>query len=490
MGLLRFAVTAASQLPSDISTRAYFAGLDDIPWTTRVSFNGSELTLRRTASDSGTLHIPWRVPGFGELTLSTCTLIERDRPYHLDVELARGTLNRLRNDVSHWQMEGWSLPGHVDKALSVAQRHLALAATSPDDLQLASEHAELAIQTTLDAMLTLRPFFVELALAVRQREDARPTALLAAQLSEASPAGVLTNVASVFNTIVTPMSWREIESREGMRQWDPIDRQIDWAEQQGLRVCSGPLVQFDRRNTPDWLYALGGDDEAIRPFAVAQLRAAVERYRGRVHLWQCGAQFNVEGAVTLSEEQRLRLAAFSIEIVRKLDARTPVVLGIDQPCAEYMGHSEYDLSPLHFADALIRADLGLTGISLELNVGYWPGGTQPRDVLELSRHLDRWSNLGLPLLVSLSLPSRPDAHEKKGLKVLPYAGIVTPETQRVWLELFVPMIMSKPAVQGLVWNQLQDSPTAELPYGGLFDEQGQAKPALAFLEAARREFFG
>jgi hypothetical protein len=224
---------------------------------------------------------------------------------------------------------------------------------------------------------------------------------------------------------------------------------------------------------------------------ISQLRAVVERYRGKVHLWQCGAHLNVEGSVTLSEEQRLRLAALSIEVVRKVDARAPIVLGIDQPCAEFMGRQDYDLSPLHFADALIRADLGLTGISLELNVGYWPGGTQPRDVLELSRHLDRWSSLGMPLIVSLSLPSSVNvAGGRAGLKVLPYAGIVNPETHRVWLELFVPMIMSKPAVQALVWNQLQDSPEAELPSGGLLDAQAHAKPALSYFESIRREYFG
>jgi hypothetical protein len=393
--------------------------------------------------------------------------------------------------VAAWQMEGWSVPPHIEKALSISQRHLALAATSPNDLQLASEHAELAIQTSLDAMLTLRPFFAELAAAARHKQDAQPTALLGVELPEEPLPNVLAHVARVFNTAVVTMPWRDIEPREGTRQFGRIDRQIDWADQAGLRVCSGPLLQFDRRSTPDWLYALGGDDEAIRPYVIAHLRAVVERYRGKVHLWQCAAELNVEGAVTLSEEQRLRLAALSIEVVRKADPRAPIVLGIDQPCAEFMGRREYDLSPLHFADALIRADLGLTGISLELNIGYWPGGTQPRDVLELSRHLDRWSSLGMPLIVSLSLPSSPDVTGgRAGLKILPYAGIVNPDTQRVWLELFVPMIMSKPAVQALIWNQLQDSPVAELPSGGLLDMKGEVKPALPYVESSRHEYFG
>ena len=33
--------------------------------------------------------------------------MERPRPYNLPVELARGTLNRLRNQVSLWQRRAW-----------------------------------------------------------------------------------------------------------------------------------------------------------------------------------------------------------------------------------------------------------------------------------------------------------------------------------------------------------------------------------------------
>jgi hypothetical protein len=65
----------------------------------------------------------------------------------------------------------------------------------------------------------------------------------------------------------------------------------------------------------------------------------------------------------LSEEQRLRLVVTAVEAVRTTDPRAPVVLVIDQPCAEFMGERECDLSPLHFADALVRAEIGVAAIS-------------------------------------------------------------------------------------------------------------------------------
>ena len=98
-----------------------------------------------------------------------------------------------------------------------------------------------------------------------------------------------------------------------------------------------------------------------------------------------------------------------IETVRETSsARTPVVISFDQPWAEYLATNDYDLSPLHFADALVRAELGVGGVALEMNLGYWPGGCLPRDLLAISRHLDRWSLLGIPLIVYLTMPSSAD----------------------------------------------------------------------------------
>ena len=131
-------------------------------------------------------------------------------------------------------------------------------------------------------------------------------------------------------------------------------------------------------------------------------------YDEAVDVWVCAGRLNVAGTLAFSEEQRLRLAVAMIEVVRDSSSHTPVVISFDQPWAEYLATDDYDLSPLHFADALVRAELGVGGIALEMNLGYWPGGCLPRDLLAISRHLDRWSLLGIPLIVYLTMPSSAD----------------------------------------------------------------------------------
>jgi hypothetical protein len=193
---------------------------------------------------------------------------------------------------------------------------------------------------------------------------------------------------------------------------------------------------------------------------------------------------------SLTEEQRLRLAVLAVEVTREADPRTPVVLSIDQPWGEYMGRQESDLSPLHFADALVRAELGLAGLMIEINLGYHPGGTQPRDLLDFSRQIDRWSCLGLPLLVSLTIPSdtKPDPQARGTAQIVPTTGDGqwTAAKQAAWAAELTSLMMSKPLVQAVFYNQLHDSQPHEFAHGGVFDADSHAKPALASMNAARR----
>ena len=55
--------------------------------------------------------------------------MERDSVYHLSVELARGSLNRLRNQIALWQSVGMTIAAAVSKQVEQSLEHLALAAT-------------------------------------------------------------------------------------------------------------------------------------------------------------------------------------------------------------------------------------------------------------------------------------------------------------------------------------------------------------------------
>jgi hypothetical protein len=140
----------------------------------------------------------------------------------------------------------------------------------------------------------------------------------------------------------------------------------------------------------------------------------------------------------------------------------------------------------------VRGELGLAGVGLEINFGYWPGGTLPRDVLEVSRQIDRWTQLGVPLVIFLTAPSGQDMDPlaRHVGKPLPYwmNGGLSPKTQQTLIGWMLPLLFSKQAVQAIVWNQLRDDLPHEFPHGGLFDGRRRAKPGLETLAELRRQF--
>ncbi|MBX3412844.1 MAG: endo-1,4-beta-xylanase [Pirellulales bacterium] len=492
MGQHRFLVHPPERLaPRDLE-RTFLAGPDYVPWLCRTRPIEGGFLIEREASDSGCLHVPWHVEGHGKLVLTTGTLVERATPYHLEVELARGKINQLRNQIAEWTGMGMLIPDDVSANLREATRQFARAATSQTKPELAAAAATQSLRAALEATEALVRTFADQAFVARHRQAPKLASLLGVNLGTTVPTGALGDALSkAFNTVRIPFSWHDIEADEGAARWDRCDAQLAWCEARQMRICGGPLLAFDRRGLPDWVCLWEGDFENLQELVCDYVRRVVERYKGRVHVWQCAARLYSTEMLELSEEDRLRLAVRAIEVVRQTDPQTPTIICFDRPWADYMRDIPLDLSPLHLGDALVRSGLGLAGLVLEINVGTEPGGSVPRDPLEMSRLIDRWSSLGLPLVVELTLPSSdaPDPRGRPVIAPMPEAlpGGWTAAAQQSWVERYAPLLLAKPAVHALVWNQCCDSEPHDYPHAGIIDASGRAKPALGTLARLRRE---
>ena len=496
MGLLRFLVAPPDRITAEAAARAYLVGAEQTPWVSRVQLQNGMLSLSRNESDSACLCVPYPVEGRGEVALLTGTLMERFAPYHLAVELARGKVNQLRTQINEWHAIGVRAKEHHVAALHEAMGHLARAVTSQQEPAVAAAHAERAISRALELSDLLTARYVRKAIAARRRVAAPLPALssllggnLGRKLLRAS---VARQFLTAFNSAVVPMVWRDVESQEGTYRWEISDRQIAWCQEHGLSVIGGPLLQLDDRGLPDWLAIWQGDFDNILTFVSDYVETTVQRNRGKVNVWQCATRVNIGDVLGLTDEDRLRLAVRTFDITRKLDPTTPAILCFDQPWGEYMGRAERDLSPLHFADILVRSGLELSGIGLELNVGYWPGGSYLRDSLECSRLLDRWSVLGVPLWIFVTVPAGVGADDNSFGRGRPLGGPLPQgwdsESQRKWMRQMIPLLLAKPNVQGVVYNQLCDSHRHEFPHGGLFDAADAPRPALAAIAKIRSRY--
>jgi hypothetical protein len=487
MGLMRFHIHPPERITDIMIRQAYLSGIDRVAWPVHTTFENGMLLMQRAVSDSANLHIPWQLEGGGHLIFTTASLMEQETPYQLPLELARGTVSQLADQLFEWKSIGLLVPDAVNALMADSIRQLSAAAMLQDNPAESAECAEKALRIATEAASQLATAYFEQALTIRRRSEGKLTSFLGADLgSKKLDNYTAKHLMLAFNAANAPIRWRDVEAVEGHYDWGVCDKQIEWCRVHNFHLSAGPLLPFNAHALPDWLALWEGDFDNLLVFFADYIRAVVERYRGKIDMWICAGQVNTGDVLSLSEEDKMQLVASAIDIVHTRDPDTPIVVSFDQPWAEYTSRSEVDFPPLHFADALVRSDLGLSGVMLEINVGYFPGGTLSRNPLEFSRQLDAWSVWGLPLWLSVCAPSVCDADPMAHRNVQLEPGSWTPAAQRAWVAKYVPLMLAKTGVQGVIWNQLHDSRPHEFPYGGLFDLRRRAKPALHALASLRR----
>ncbi len=490
---MRFQVVPSDFLDLQLLPCAHLTGPDRYLWKSQIHWDGHLLVAQRIPAESGFFHFLADVPGWGRTLLSTAWLMERKTPYHLQVELARGQLHQLRVQHREWTALGLQPDEETRQYL-----HQAFAAFR-DAILVACDNAEqagrLAVQSivaSLHAGERLVQCYVRQGLPVRLRQPDTPLPWLGMNLGRTVPEGKFAeSLKDVFHAVQVALGWRDVQTGEDEYHWECADAQIHWAESHAVRRIGGPLIGFHDLAVPDWLLLYHGDLGNLRQLLSEFVEQTVTRYRGQVDLWHCAAGINGNTHMELSEEEHLVLAARAVELAHRLDPETPAIVSFDQPWAEYMAHQEVE-PPLYLADMLVRAGVPLSGVGLELNWGYHPGGTLPRDLLALNQLIDRWSLLGLPLYVFLTLPSQmgedPLARNKTQVMIRNPQGRWEPDDQALLLQQIAGLLATKPTVQGVYWNQLQDNQPHRFPHGGLVDAQGHPKPAWLRFKQLRRKF--
>lgn len=499
MGLMRFEVRQPERIADSDLKRVYIAGPDDLPYYGRSYFSGGSLHIERREDASGVLCVPWLLDEHGPWMIETTTLMERERPYQLEVELARGLVYRVRNQLAAWEMLGLKASDDLLSLIAEATTAFARSAVMQADPPAAVDKAVQALSLAAAATLRLAEVYSEQALDVRTSCGAKLPTLLGIRVDAAPSENQLTKqLTEAFSIASIPCGWKDIEPTEARREWGRVDKLFKWAHDSELRVGLGPLLEFNDARTPEWAYLFEGEYETLSSQMLAHVEACVKRYRGRVNLWNVAGQVNRGRVLGMSNEERLQLVAKAVRRVRELDPTTPVTVCFDQPWAESLATEANDLAPIEFADALERADLGIAGFGVELNFGYLPDGATPRSPLALSRLMDSWSlRLEMPLLVMLAIPSSaasdPRAIGKTTVldvdpKAVDAGAHLSRESQAEWVRSHLPVLLAKNCVQVVIWNQLRDDHRHELPHGGLIDSAGQAKPSLEALRELRANY--
>ena len=458
MGQIRLTAPFRDRLPGDVEKRVHITGLEGIPWPSNSFWSEGQLVIHRAVDESGYVTVPWLTAGGREVTLTTATVREQAEPFLLELELARGLLNQIRNQAAAWGITLSGAPAAVATPWKTSCAQFIAAATTQSANQAeAAACAVKALEAGLELQQALLAGYARDSLDSRLQEAGRLHTLFAARLpGSQTPVPDAQAFHSAFNAAVLEPVWADTEANEGDIDTEQLEENLRWCHEHRLRVCLGPLIRFDKRALPNWIYLWDDDFEALQNCVSTFAGEIVSRFQGKTHIWEVTGNTNVPGALDLNEDQQLQLVVTAIEAVRSRDKQTPLTVGFSQPWAEYIAHDKWEISPLHVADALIRAEVGIAGFSLEIPFGYEGRGMASRHLLDVNEMIDRWSQLGAPVLVRLAAPSAPGAGVAAGYRA-------DPKEQAELLEAAVNLLLSKPVVHGVVFQQWADAPGREFP---------------------------
>lgn len=477
MGRYVFTIPDCDRFTGELLMRAQIIGLEGIPWTGQAVIEGNQLVVDRHVETSGRLLVPFQSDHHGPVFLVTATLPEADQPWPLDLELARGSLSRLRNQVAIWEESGLVIPPAVRRQIDGLITGCAAALFSENGQ--ATERTRQCVEV-IDQSVDL--MFVVADQYSRQVDE------LSHQLQENIPVqcGIVGREDQAtrlgLDLVQQFPEFPAADPRTGKPDVNSLQPVVQWASRPppGLVRVIGPLLDFGVAELPAWL-----DPDATYEQRLAITKSVCQEI-GRcfghdLKLVHALAGISGVGQPRFNYPQQLQM---SIEILETLDRTLPntsALVSFDQPWGERLATANGGVPAMEIAESLLRYGARVSALGLEINLGYWPQGTLIRDPLQWVDLIDRWSQFGLPLVVYLSAPI-------PGPTALPdnrFARTVCPECLEPgfadYLATVLNLLKSRPAVNVILWKFSDNATNPRFPASGLLEEPGDAKPGASRL---------
>jgi hypothetical protein len=580
MGQFIFQIPNSCPLDKRMASTVHVVGLDGIPGPGKVQFQDGRLIISRNQDESGHVFLSWPVAGFGELVLGTGTLPENgnapDKPlqaslqptYRLDVELARGTVNRLRNQLSLWLEGGlevdpevleWSTAAtlrlgqaimcshdvsspaepvgakttarstasqanaaqanaaqanaaHANAAEAMANASSASEPNVPagqvssrmDELAPRHAHAAAAIQLATRANFRLAQNFARQVLPFRLQQTnpgserawtGIPVSMSALTSTGLPTAGLPASAnAPAAMTHNTPGG---IPLHEGQSLADfPVVRWSDWcrgggpANYAGQSFVLGPILDAGPDGLAEELRKLENFEqrrlqvlrEIKTSFTPTSLAAGLPQ-PAWIH---AVGGLNGMGHRLMNYPQQLQFAVDILQTLEELCPSTPLSVSFDGPWGERLAWSVGGAHALQIADTLLRRGLRINLLGLDINLDYWPQGSLLRDPVQWIDLVDLWSQLGLPLVLNLRAATGVRFREEE--RPATVRGSCAEDQLCDLLATVVPMLLARPTVRAIIWQQTRDEDDVRFPGGGLIDNRGQLKPVGQTWQTCRRRY--
>jgi hypothetical protein len=482
--MLRFSVYANGDASQRVDLNgAYLVGSDGVPLRADIEFRGGEIVCTKRAPGPAGLVLLWPVKGCGRVLLEGARLLERDKPYNLHVELARGRIMRIDHKREDWGL--FDFPGLDDLNVDLKEaRDLFVASLQADNPAQAAALADRALQVAVLTGERLSLFHADIFLNRRRQTQGfnrRPFGCMVDPVNTQEP--YRRRVREAFDFAHLPILWRHVEPKQQELDWRAIDTWVEWLTRHRVPIKAGPLISFQEGHLPDWIFIYEHDYDTIRNLVFEYVRRVLERYGRHVQQWVVVSGVHAANTLHFSFEQLMELTRVAATLVKQLAPRATSMIDLTSPWGEYYSRNQRTIPPMLYADMAVQSGIAFDAFGTQFEFGPGIDGMFVRDMFQVSSMIDRIGSFGKPVhITAAQVPSTLDL-ASNGASMVADGGTWrqnwSEEVQAVWLKEFYHTAMSKPFVETITWRDLADeSRTAVMPNGGLV--RSDYTPKLAF----------
>ena len=497
MGEFRFRTPHDWQLPNEVAATIHVVGLDGIPWPCKVNWSDTTLTVSRNRDESGRTYIGYQTEKFGRLMICTGSLLA-SHDYDLLVELARGTLNRVRNQISNWDEGGLTIEDGIHQKISTATKHLGTALMSANVGQR-DDFARQSIDLALDAVFEVSRAFGEQVASYRQSHPEVNRFWIACTAPENPDLeGYFEQDTHIPQAKGIPSPVEQTQSKSDLAA-DMLDESFDHvrvspdqligdrSQSVPRQVIVGPFLDVSPGGMSQSLIECD-DFRARRSMVLNSMRNTIKLLPSNGSMLHLVSGINGLGHRHLNYAQQLQLTVEMLNLREELEIQAPAMVSFDFPWAERLAGAVGGIHPLQVADSLLRQGIQVSYIGLEMNLDYGTTGSAFRDPLQWIDLVDVWAQLSVPLVLCLRMPSGVSSEvppQKGNLVCRPGEGM-TDEQRIEMLQTVLPMMAARPMVAGLMWQQWNDEGDSRFPFGGLVTKEEVEKPILEMLRQLKQ----
>jgi hypothetical protein len=466
-------------------TSAHMLGPDDVPIKSQVSYTERLLVCQKTTEEAAALAIMWEVPGVGKYLLQTTRLPSRDKPYILNVELARWRLMRILSKLEDWGLFEYPKTEAIMETID-ASRKLFVGALQESQMPAkAADLADKSLQKSMEAGEALAKFHSSHLLGMKLQSGGLNRKLFGCRINPGvSAEQVPPDLFASLNFVQIPLHWSDLHIGKQQFNLAPLDRQVEFFLKRKISIRFGSVVSFAESNVPAWLKGKSIEFETLRDLVYEYLTAIASRYGKCIRSWAVVSGLHADNYFGMNFEQILDITRLASTRAKQLCPRASAVIEITHPWGEYYARIPKTIHPFLYADMVAQSGINFDAFALRMPFGAAKDGFYVRDFFQLSSLIDRYA-LGKPIHLTTAVPA---ASSETGGESGYFGSPWTPEIQAKWYEYFCQIALSKPLIESITWETLCDSFSENIPASGLCDAEWNSRAIVGRIRDMQKRF--